>query len=723
MMAATERIPAEEPPVADSAPAPKRRKLRKGTQSCWECKRRKARCTFSPSTQDICDGCKRRGSDCVSQDVADLPPPPGSNKHIVDRLGQVEALVRQLIKSGTESEHRIQDRPVSPAGSHSRIWDERITPRRSASPTVLSTATSQPHCSESRNHDARAGKTVETQTQRSVSPGRSVAERLAHPTLAASSTQADEIISTQLLAAWPSPEDMAIILAIPVETSQIIRAVIRTRTSPNPSTLPLSAALLQLPPTGSHPVLIARSLLILASFLQGMPYSAAHHLEKLSTSWHNMMSRAVKTAHDLVTCKDDLVDSLEGLECIMLEGLYENYAGNLRVSWLAARRGVAIAQVLGLSRGIKPRSLVGSIIEPNDLWFRLVQFDRYLSLMLGLPQSALEDVYARPDTLEGCLPLDRFLRLCTVACGRLLQRDPSEVFDYEKAQNIDKLLQEASTVMPAQWWVAPTLASEKGHLEKIRETLRFNDHFMYYHLLLQLHFPNILHPISEHDRATAVTASREILSRFLSFRATRPARFYCRGVDLIAFLSYTTDGRNSYFSAHQRLSDRGMVEQALVVMQKLVDQYNDEIATRVATLLKHLLRIQNDITLGVRYKVAFSPETFLDDDLGYRVKLTDQDTVLNICLPHFRVISIERLSNGTLIPTGSNSQPLYHRRPQDERPCSTGSQDAVVPLPGDKELQDLVQYPCEESWALDNLDFTFLDNYMGVSLGTGTELA
>ncbi|KAK1714437.1 hypothetical protein BDP67DRAFT_401132 [Colletotrichum lupini] len=716
-MAATERIPSEEPPVADSAPAPKRRKLRKGTQSCWECKRRKARCTFSPSTQDICDGCKRRGSDCVSQDVADLPPPPGSNKHIVDRLGQVEALVRQLIKSGTESEHRIQDRPVFPAGSHSRIWDERITPRRSASPTVLSTATSQPHCSESRNHDARAEKTV---VPTSTSNSRCIVHTSRRNHLhAASRCMAKSI------------------LAIPVETSQIIRAVICTRISPNPSTLPLSAALLQLPPTGSHPVLIARSLLILASFLQGMPYSAAHHLEKLSTSWHNMMSRAVKTAHDLVTCKDDLVDSLEGIECIMLEGLYENYAGNLRVSWLAARRGVAIAQMLGLSRGIKPRSLVGSIIEPNDLWFRLVQFDRYLSLMLGLPQSALEDVYARPDTLEGCLPLDRFLRLCTVACGRLLQRDPSEVFDYEKAQNIDKLLQEASTVMPAQWWVAPTLASEKGHLEKIRETLRFNDHFMYYHLLLQLHFPNILHPISEHDRATAVTASREILSRFLSFRATRPARFYCRGVDLIAFLSCTslclahicnapqdtTDGRSSYFSAHQRLSDRGMVEQALVVMQKLVDQYNDEIATRVATLLKHLLRIQNDITLGVRYKVAFSPETFLDDDLGYRVKLTDQDTVLNICLPHFWVIRIEGLSNGTLIPTGSNSQPRYHRRPQDERPCSTGSQDAVVPLPGDKELQDLVQYPCEESWALDNLDFTFLDNYMGGSLGTGTEIA
>ncbi|KAK1624401.1 hypothetical protein BDP81DRAFT_357380 [Colletotrichum phormii] len=682
-MTATERTLDEEPPLADSAPAPKRRKLRKGTQSCWECKRRKARCTFSPSTQDVCDGCKRRGSDCVSQEVTDLPPPPGSNKHIVDRLGQVEALVRQLIKSGTHSEHRyIDDRLVSQAESRDRVWGERAAPRRSASPVVVSTTTPQSHRSESPNCDPQAGSSAtvgDTHSQRSTSPVRPGVPPL---TSAALSTKAHEAICKKLFAAWPNPEDIAIILAIPVETSQIIRALICTRSSPKPSSLPSSTALLQLPPTGSHPVLIARSLLILASFLQGMPFSSAHHLEKLSTSWHNIMSRAVETAHDLVTCKDELVDSLEGLECIMLEGLYENYAGNLRTSWLAGRRGVAIAQMLGLSRGIKPRSLVGSVIEPNDLWFRLVQFDRYLSLMLGLPQSALEDVYAGPDALEGCPPLDRFLRLCTVACGRLLQRHPAEVYNYKMAKNIDKLLQEASTVMPAQWWVVPTLASEIGHLEKIREALRFNDHFMYYHLLLQLHFPNILRPMSEHDRATAVTASREILSRFLSFRATRPARFYCRGVDLIAFLSctalclahicdfhhQTTDGTGFHLSVHQRLGDRGMLEQALVVMQVLVDQHNDEIATRVATLLKHLLRIQDDMTLGERYTVKFSPETSLaDDDLGYRVKLTDQDTVLNIYLPHFWVIRIERQrSDGMPRQIGSTMQPPDDRCFQDE---------------------------------------------------------
>ena len=47
----------------------KRRRLRKGTHSCWECKRRKMRCILDPLTDaTTCKGCRRRGSQCVSQE-------------------------------------------------------------------------------------------------------------------------------------------------------------------------------------------------------------------------------------------------------------------------------------------------------------------------------------------------------------------------------------------------------------------------------------------------------------------------------------------------------------------------------------------------------------------------------------------------------------------------------------------------------------------------------
>lgn len=52
----------------------KRRRLRKGTHSCWECKRRKIKCIFDPPTNatTTCNGCRRRGSQCVSQEFPEV---------------------------------------------------------------------------------------------------------------------------------------------------------------------------------------------------------------------------------------------------------------------------------------------------------------------------------------------------------------------------------------------------------------------------------------------------------------------------------------------------------------------------------------------------------------------------------------------------------------------------------------------------------------------------
>ena len=80
---------------AERPPALKRRKIRKGTKSCWECKRRKIRCTFVAPTQSICDGCRSRRVDCIGQEFYDKVKEASSK---ADRLDRVEALVEQLAK-------------------------------------------------------------------------------------------------------------------------------------------------------------------------------------------------------------------------------------------------------------------------------------------------------------------------------------------------------------------------------------------------------------------------------------------------------------------------------------------------------------------------------------------------------------------------------------------------------------------------------------------------
>lgn len=54
---------------ADVEPLVKRRRLRKGTHSCWHCKKRKVKCVPDPLVDGgPCDECRRRGSRCVGQE-------------------------------------------------------------------------------------------------------------------------------------------------------------------------------------------------------------------------------------------------------------------------------------------------------------------------------------------------------------------------------------------------------------------------------------------------------------------------------------------------------------------------------------------------------------------------------------------------------------------------------------------------------------------------------
>ncbi|CAH0045378.1 unnamed protein product [Clonostachys solani] len=593
------------------APAPKRRKLRKGTSSCWECKRRKARCSFSTAdgaVDTVCHGCKLRGTRCIPQDLPDQPASGGSNRHLVDRLAQVEAL--NTAREGQSHVH---------------------TTRPGTTQTTIA---------------ASAKENVPSTEKSRTSPGKY------------------DSVCRELLSAWPAARDMEIILGAPVHTSAMIRGASLTRpVNPPEMELPSPETLLELPSPSSHPVLIARKLLLLATFLQGIPPTSWGHLENLRVSRRELMAGAVSKAHHLVTSNDELVASIEGIECLMLEGLYESYSGSLRPSWLATRRAVTIAQMLGLHRGVRPTSLTSAAFKPDHVWFRLVQLDRYLSIMLGLPPMSVDDSFAKPDILDTCTPEERMQRLNCAAAGRLLRRTPTDAVDPAKTKEIDNLLQDSSASLPPQWWLTPTLSSCHGQMDTIRDTLRFNGHFMHYHMLVHLHLPYLL-PLEssrdhEYSRMAAISASREILSRIASFRTFRPTGYYCRGVDLLAFLACTalglahicdhsrrrTDDGGFLFLVHQRLSDRGLLEHTMQYMSDMACVNDDAIGSMVATLLEHLLAIEEDAAAGSSYTVTSCMDSDVEREEetgGSHFKLSADGSVLTIHLPHIWVVKIER---------------------------------------------------------------------------------
>lgn len=63
----------------------KQNKVRKGTHSCWECRRRKVKCVFASPTDARCITCQRRDSTCTSQST-DSPFNTPQNRRYAEGL-------------------------------------------------------------------------------------------------------------------------------------------------------------------------------------------------------------------------------------------------------------------------------------------------------------------------------------------------------------------------------------------------------------------------------------------------------------------------------------------------------------------------------------------------------------------------------------------------------------------------------------------------------------
>ncbi|CAJ2512367.1 Uu.00g053820.m01.CDS01 [Anthostomella pinea] len=623
-------------PAARTNPSsPKRRKIRKGTQSCWECKRRKTRCSFAKSTALVCDGCRSRRTKCVSQEFDD------------ERIDRMASLAGQSVKrNGRDAPHNLnQSRPDQEEGA------EPIGAFEGSPPSVLLTMSG-------------------------LEPGVQVNGGL-------------EDISSALRAVWPNQHDLDLILSVPVGVSVLLHGVMCMPYSAFASEkLASPRHLLELPPEGSHPVHIARRLLMLGTFLQGISPSFADKLADMRSEYRNLMSRVVDTATRLVTSNDELVESLEGIECVMIESMYLNNAGNLRRAWLANRRAMVMAQMMGLGLPTGTGSLVKVLeketydrIDPEYMWFRIVSSDRYLSLMLGLPQGTLENVFASPKALENCMSMERMERMMSVAGRLILQRNGAERTDIQATYQIDKMLQEAAAMMPPQWWsMAPDLTEVSNNDAKaFQETVRLMNQFAYHHMLVQLHLPYILQASStassyDYNKMTAATASRAIVALFVSIRNSVLASAYCRGIDFVVFIASTTlclvhiEARRQLFNGlqHQRLSDRGLLERTLEIMETMAEQNQDVIAREICGILRPLLAIEDSSAKGGYYHASASPD---GENRGARgvSGAGDAHDVLRIEIPYFGTIRIEhRPSLGSPIQV-----------PSDERIQSTSTSQAT----------------------------------------------
>lgn len=521
--------------------------------------------------------------------------------------------------------------------------------------------------------------------------------------------------------------------------------------------LATAETLLKFPDVTAHPVLLARHMLLLAMLLQ------SQDIKDLTESDRATMERLVDIATSRITKDDKFLGSMESLECLTIESVYHANVGNLRRSWLAIRRAMSVAQLMGLNRAHDQtqHEVLGARTnyDPSIMWFRIVEFDRYLCMMLGLPQGCLDRSMVSSAALASDTLLGRMERVHCVVASRILERNenPPSSQDPTLTRDLDVELQKAARRLPSKWWLVPDLRLSPDPQSLFWDTRRLFAQVLHYNLLNQLHLPYMLRssttiPNAKHEYSliTCVNASREMLSRFVALRSFDGVAYGCRTIDFIALMAAMTlllahlDSHRSETEnllAHQYHSDRAMIEQVKDSMEELNRASSDALSAQIADWLARLLAI--DAEAAGDDGQPRGARTVVVQEAG--VKTADANGVMIVQLPCFGVLKITREGM-------SRDVHAQQHKAQGDRDNTAASVETITPLLGSGSLgvrtppatestldpgerpttletlspsapvsddiyplhQRLVQYPevavGGENWAFQGVDWAFFEN-------------
>ena len=489
-------------------------------------------------------------------------------------------------------------------------------------------------------------------------------------------------------------------------------------------------SLLEIPEPDEHPVLISKYMLVLALFLQNLP----PEIQGLSESPRVIMERLADLATSLITTNDEFFGYIEGLECVMIESVYQANIGSLRRSWLAGRRAMTIAQLMGINRSDHQAQY--KVLDPKTeyypqlMWFRIVFLDRYLCLMLGLSQGCPDRSMASDVMLVNDTPMGRLERIHCVIASRILERNESKPSSHELASHelamtrtLDVELQRAARSLPSKWWLAPSLAlaSASNDSQALFWSIRrLCAQVLHYNLLNQLYLPYMLRSSLaersyEYSLMACVNASREVLTRFITLRSFNRIAYSCRTVDFLAHMAAMTlllAHLDSHLSetenllAHQYHSDRAMIEQVQENMKEINRVNSDTLSAQSADLLGRLLAIEIDTADGYPY----CTRTVSVQEAGKGTTLLNHDDAsVSVHIPYFGIIKIAREGISKEVP-----KPQAHTatttRPDQSQIVNRSSTTRIEPQMRPSGLAGPKEVPNVEAMTPAEADYSHVGN-------------
>ncbi|KAJ5291208.1 hypothetical protein N7478_000459 [Penicillium angulare] len=585
---------------------PPRKKIRKGTRSCWECKHRKVRCHFVSDGDQSCRECLARGTTCQSQDLPEPNVHESDRASLGDRLGRVESLLERVL-------HRLDT-----IGS---VEEARELPSTAAYDGFASSAAATPA-----NENAPALSLFDN----GLLGFRRSDVTTPSMTLCADMNRDLEKLSHELLSLLPSNTSLN-----RLEEANSCWWLVRAQCFQNyeESLLPSAVAAR----SHRHPTAVAKVLLWVGICLQQLPRGFDTHSLELPYSPTRLIAESVRVVARSITSDEILSSSIDGLECLVLQGVLYNNDGKLRSAWLSYRRAINVAQVIGLHR--LPTESIGesnSVSGARVIWNHIIYADRYLSLMLGMyhgvPDVALDPERGVDQSIStSCMDL-----LCRIA-GSIIERNqkfssatPSMV---RVTQTIDAELM--SIYIEPVVGDSITSSPEKS-TERAQAYMKLMTQLWHYQLIAWLHLPLLLDSGRRYDYSwqSCLDASRSIITCYTSIRRLTADSFCCKSLDFQAFTAAVTLLINILGPAGQsslNSDDWLSIETVITTLEVLAEgEPPDKVASRGLAVLRFLKG------------VATGDSVARSDNSNGIPPIESHPGRIKVDIPYFGTISLDR---------------------------------------------------------------------------------
>ncbi|KAI2791299.1 hypothetical protein POX_c04156 [Penicillium oxalicum] len=500
---------------------PPRKKIRKGTKSCIECRRRKIRCTYDPDRPATCHECRLRGAACIDQahSKGDCAPVVGYGQgeqrySLRERVAHLESVVQELAKrldlqSANPSSPKLvsQAIPTSPApdpesdylGPSSdqiqnapvlQLFDNHILSRRE----------------DTDSNDRFTG-----------------AQDMSAKACA---------VRAELLTLLPPAMDIRRVIAEASHAGSIWDEYFPSR--PDESTFVST-----LSESSIAPAEIAKVLICLTISVIHLPHEFDFGALQDPLDPRKFSARCTEAVDRLIVRDDDFAATLPGIEAQTLLAKSHLSEGRLRKAWLVNRRAIEFAYLAGMHLSTRTPRPTDTLFDRRlKIWCSLAAADRTLSLILGLPYGVLESFFQpqiqrRLQMASG--DADQYFLQMSLVTGHIIDRnhDFSET-SFEETLKLDQELMDAWKTLPESFFgILPGPQETRGHFHaKLPLQMMLNVVRALLHMPFLLKFP--------HDQRFGVCHREAIQSArntLMLYKVLRPMMrsYLCKMIDFFAF--------------------------------------------------------------------------------------------------------------------------------------------------------------------------------------------